>query len=145
MITHPQCILSDEATDVITGVGGKTYLVYKHPSTKITTIIDKATQEKEFIVAKEISCTAALWPQRSICANVMRSYTIISHFALIFEVNHVEFSSVFPLVTRRQNVIHTKCLFFGFELVLFDFCWFIFSSLTIFTCDSNHSIVYKSQ
>lgn len=60
LITHPPCILSDEATDVITGVGGKTYLVYKHPSTKITTIIDKATQEKEFVVAKEISCTAAL-------------------------------------------------------------------------------------
>lgn len=44
---------SDEATDVITGVGGKTYLVIKHPCTKIATIIDKTTNEKEFVIAKE--------------------------------------------------------------------------------------------
>lgn len=44
---------SDEATDVITGVGGKTYLVVKHPSTKIVTIIDKTTREKEFVIARE--------------------------------------------------------------------------------------------
>lgn len=43
-------ILSDEATDEITGVGGKTYLVIKHPRTKIATIIDKMTKEKEFVV-----------------------------------------------------------------------------------------------
>lgn len=45
--------LLDEATDEITGVGGKTYLVIKHPRTKIATIIDKSTQEKEFIIAHD--------------------------------------------------------------------------------------------
>lgn len=52
MIT-PTHILSDEATDVITGVGGKTYLDIKHPSTKLAAIIDKSPNETEFVIAKE--------------------------------------------------------------------------------------------
>lgn len=44
---------SDEATDVIAGVGGKTYLEIKHPSPMIASISDKATHEKEFVIAKE--------------------------------------------------------------------------------------------
>lgn len=47
-----QCLL-DDATAEITGVGGKTYLVIKHPRTKIATIIDKSTREKEFVIAHD--------------------------------------------------------------------------------------------
>lgn len=43
----------DEATAEITGVGGKTLIVIKHPRTKIATIIDKSTREKEFIIARD--------------------------------------------------------------------------------------------
>lgn len=52
-LIKPTINFSDEATDVITGVGGKTYLVVKYPSTNIATITDKATREKEFVNAKE--------------------------------------------------------------------------------------------
>ncbi|KAG5671122.1 hypothetical protein PVAND_001336 [Polypedilum vanderplanki] len=49
----------NEATDEITHVGGKTYLVIKHPRTKIATIIDKSTQEKEYIVEQEYHASPA--------------------------------------------------------------------------------------
>lgn len=126
MITHPPCILSDEATDVITGVGGKTYLVYKHPSTKITTIIDKATQEKEFVVAKEISCTAALWLRRSISENVMRSYIILS-FCFDFWGKPCRIFNCFSSRYSSSNMWFTPNVSLaGFELVLLIFVDFIF-------------------
>lgn len=43
----------DEADDEIAHDAGDTVLVIEHPATKIATIINKFTQEKEFVVRKD--------------------------------------------------------------------------------------------